>query len=387
VDIVIVGGGIIGTMHAFLAVRAGHRVVQIEREDEARGASVRNFGLVWISGRAPGAELDLALRARELWEKVGAAVPGVSLRANGSLTIARSDAEAAVLAQVCDRDCADGRGFALLDPGAARAVNPALRGRFTAALHCTRDGVVEPRVAAKAIRTALSEGDGYRWLPGREVVDYGERHVVDDHGATHRGDLVVLATGAWHRGLLGPHLGGVESTVRRCRLQMMQTEPLDEPLTTSVADGDSLRYYPAFATPALQRLPVQLPVPAAFHMQLLMVQRLDGSLTIGDTHAYVEPFDFDLPEQPYQHLVSVAEVILGRPLPPIRRRWAGVYSQLQPDVSGRRDPLSAGPISSGLYHRSWPAPGVVLVTGPGGRGMTLSPVIAEETLSLAEVSR
>ena len=93
-DIVIVGGGIIGTMHAFLAVRAGHRVVQIEREDEARGASVRNFGLVWISGRAPGAELDLALRARELWEKVGAAVPGVSLRANGSLTIARSDAEA-----------------------------------------------------------------------------------------------------------------------------------------------------------------------------------------------------------------------------------------------------------------------------------------------------
>ena len=56
-DIVIVGGGIIGTMHAFLAVRAGHRVVQIEREDEAGGASVRNFGLVWISGRAPGAEL------------------------------------------------------------------------------------------------------------------------------------------------------------------------------------------------------------------------------------------------------------------------------------------------------------------------------------------
>jgi FAD dependent oxidoreductase TIGR03364 len=386
VDIVIVGGGIIGTMHAFLAVRAGHRVVQIEREDEARGASVRNFGLVWISGRAPGAELELALRARELWDEVGAAVPGVSLRANGSLTIARSDAEAAVLAQVCDRDCADDRGFALLDPGAARAVNPALRGRFTAALHCTRDAVVEPRVAAKAIRAALSEGDGYRWLPGREVVDYGDRHVVDDHGVTHRGDLVVLATGAWHRGLLGPHLGGA-GTVRRCRLQMMQTEPLDEPLTTSVADGDSLRYYPAFATPALQRLPAQLPVPAAYHMQLLMVQRLDGSLTIGDTHAYVEPFDFDLPEQPYQHLVSVAEVILGRPLPPIRRRWAGVYSQLQPDVPGRRDPLSGGPISSGLYHRSWPAPGVVLVTGPGGRGMTLSPAIAEETLSLAEVSR
>ena len=29
---------------------------------------------------------------------------------------------------------------------------------------------------------------------------------------------------------------------------------------------------------------------AAHHLQLLMVQRADGGLTIGDTHAYDEPF-------------------------------------------------------------------------------------------------
>ena len=34
---------------------------------------------------------------------------------------------------------------------------------------------------------------------------------------------------------------------------------------------------------------------------------------------------------------------------------------------------------SALYHRSEPEPGVVLVTGPGGRGMTCAPAIAEET--------
>jgi glycine/D-amino acid oxidase-like deaminating enzyme len=34
-----------------------------------------------------------------------------------------------------------------------------------------------------------------------------------------------------------------------------------------------------------------------------------------------------------------------------------------------------------LYHRSQVAPGVVLVTGPGGRGMTCSPAIAEETFA------
>ena len=34
--------------------------------------TARNFGLIWVSGRAPGAEPALALRARELWEKLAA---------------------------------------------------------------------------------------------------------------------------------------------------------------------------------------------------------------------------------------------------------------------------------------------------------------------------
>ena len=41
-------------------VRRGHRVVQLEREPEARGATVRNFGLVWVSGRSTS-ELETTL--------------------------------------------------------------------------------------------------------------------------------------------------------------------------------------------------------------------------------------------------------------------------------------------------------------------------------------
>jgi glycine/D-amino acid oxidase-like deaminating enzyme len=35
------------------------------------------------------------------------------------------------------------------------------------------------------------------------------------------------------------------------------------------------------------------------------------------------------------------------------------------------------------YHASEAAPGVTLVTGPGGRGMTCAPAIAEETFTRA----
>lgn len=366
--VIVVGAGVVGTMHAWHAVNRGHEVVQIERETEARGASLRNFGQIWVSGRAGGEELETALRARELWEEIGARVPALGFRPNGSLTPVRGDLERAVAEAAVARPGAAARGYKLLTPGEARAINPALRGDFDAALYCERDAAVEPRTAQLALRAELLRSPGYTFLPGREVREVvGERAVRDDHGEVHTGDAVVLATGAWLGGLVR-ELAGPDLPVRRVRLQMMQTDPLGEPLTTSVADADSFRYYPAYASPALDELNARQPQPAtaAEHaMQLLMVQRADGGLTIGDTHEYEHPFAFDTVEDPYDHLTGVVESLLGRPLPKIRRRWAGVYAQCTD--------------TSRVVHRQRVRDGVWLVTGPGGRGMTCSPAIAETT--------
>ncbi|MFE1901309.1 TIGR03364 family FAD-dependent oxidoreductase [Streptomyces yangpuensis] len=367
--VIVVGGGVVGTMHAWQAVERGHEVVQIEREAEARGASLRNFGQIWISGRAGGEELATALRARELWERIGAEVPGLGFRANGSLTPVRTAREYAVAEAALARPDAAARSYELLGADEARRINPALRGTFEAALWCGRDAAVEPRTAQLHLREALKAraGGRYTFLPGREVREVtGPGAVRDDHGDVHRGDAVVLATGAWLSGLvreLAPDL-----PVRRVRLQMMQTAPLGEELTTSVADADSFRYYPAYRSAALDELnagQAQTAVAAAHAMQLLMVQRRDGGLTIGDTHEYEHPFAFDTVEDPYDHLTEVVESFLGRPLPKIRNRWAGVYAQCT-------DPTR-------VVHRRQVADGVWLVTGPGGRGMTCSPAIAETT--------
>lgn len=366
--VTVVGAGVVGTMHAWQAVERGHEVVQIEREAEARGASLRNFGQIWVSGRAGGEELATALRARELWEGIGARVPGLGFRPNGSLTPVRGGLELAVAEAAVAREDAAARGHKLLTPGEARALNPALRGEFTAALYCERDAAVEPRTAQLALREELLKSPNYTFLPGREVREVvGAGAVRDDHGDVHRGDVVVLCTGAWLGGLVR-ELAGPDLPVRRVRLQMMQTDPLGEPLTTSVADADSFRYYPAYASDALDALnagQAQAQMAAAHRMQLLMVQRADGGLTIGDTHEYEHPFAFDTVEDPYDHLTEVVESLLGRPLPKVRRRWAGVYAQCT-------DP-------GRVVHRQQVRDGVWLVTGPGGRGMTCSPAIAETT--------
>jgi FAD dependent oxidoreductase TIGR03364 len=363
--IVVIGGGVLGTMHAVAARRRGYEVVHLEREGEARGASVRNFGLVWVSGRRAGAELALALRARELWAELGAAVDGLCFRPAGSLTLATDDAELRVLKEAAALPDAVRRDFELLDPGAVRAVNPALRGELAGGLLCRADAIVEPRLVLPALRGYLA-GPGYEWLPGREVTEIVPNSVRDHTGAWHQCDLAVLCPGAALTGVVGQYARSLaRDGVRRVRLQMMQTAPLAERLTTAVADGDSLRYYPAYDLPGRSQLPPQAPVAARTGAQLLMVQRTDGGLTIGDTHEYEEPFTFDVDADAYDHLQGRAEALLGAPIPRVQRRWAGVYSEVG--------------TGSALYHRSEPEPGVVLVTGPGGRGMTCAPAIAEET--------
>jgi glycine/D-amino acid oxidase-like deaminating enzyme len=380
-----VGGGILGTMHAVMARRRGYAVTHLEREPGGRGASVRNFGLVWVSGRRAGAELELALRARTLWAEIAGLAPGTGFRPAGSLTIATSEAELAVMRDAVVLPDAKQREFEVLSPDEVRSVNPALRGEFLGGLYCRADAIVEPRVALPALRASLA-GPAYEWLPGHEAVEVTAGGVRDQQGRWHRGDLVVLCTGANFTGVAGPHLtssGALASAVptsdaaaesagtagprglRRVRLQMLQTLPFGGKLTTAVADGDSLRYYPAYDVPSLSTLPPQAPVAAASRAQLLLVQRLDGSLTIGDTHEYDEPFGFDVDETAYDHILMRASALLGAELPRVQRRWAGVYSE----VVG----------TGAIYHRSSVAPGVVLVTGPGGRGMTCSPAIAEET--------
>ena len=154
--VVVVGGGVLGMMHALEARRRGHEVVHLEREPVPRGASVRNFGLIWVSGRAPGAELELALRARARWAQIAVQVPGTGFRAVPSLTLAADEAELGLLKEAASLPEAGLRGYELLGPDECRAVNGALRGEFTGGLLGRRDAVVEPRQALGALRVHLT---------------------------------------------------------------------------------------------------------------------------------------------------------------------------------------------------------------------------------------
>ena len=136
-----------------------------------------------------------------------------------------------------------------------------------------------------------------------------------------------------------------------------------------MADGNSLRYYGAFREFSDAMLSPQDEALARYRIQLLCQQRLDGGLTLGDTHEYAQPFAFEISEEAALLVHRLALEAVGAPFPNISRRWVGVYDQMV-EVSDDE-----------LYLRREVARGVVAVTGVGGRGMTISPAVAESTFS------
>jgi FAD dependent oxidoreductase TIGR03364 len=365
---VVVGAGVLGTLHAHRLIEAGFDVVHLEADPLPTSASVRNFGLVWVSGRRTGEELDAARRGRRSWEELSHHVPGIGFRALGSLTVAVLPEELKVMEDFAHSPDAAERNMELVDPATLHRRNPALSDQVLGALWAPEDAVIEPGRVLGAIRTHLEQSGRYRFVPERFVTDAGTGWVTDHLGERWDGDLVVLAVGSLRSGLVGSHLA--EAPLRRVGLHMLSTEPLEGDLPTAIADADTLRYYPAYRSARLEDLPARSEAAEQHEMQLLMVQRADGTLTIGDTHRYEEPFDFAFAEEVADELVQRVRRILAIPVPRIVRRWTGVYSQCTDDR---------------LCYRAEVMPAVWVVTGPGGRGMTCAPAIAEDTLSAAGV--
>ncbi len=86
-DLAVVGAGIVGLAHALAAARRGLRVVVIDRDAQANGASIRNFGLVVVSGQEPGPSRKRAERSREVWLELSEQA-GIGILHTGKLVAA-----------------------------------------------------------------------------------------------------------------------------------------------------------------------------------------------------------------------------------------------------------------------------------------------------------
>src|SRR5690606_12445703 len=90
-DLIVVGGGILGTFHAYHALVKGLEVLHLEKDNFPVGSTVRNFGQVVPSGMS-GKWFDYGIRGLELYGAIQREFD-ISIRNNGSFYIASDDEE------------------------------------------------------------------------------------------------------------------------------------------------------------------------------------------------------------------------------------------------------------------------------------------------------
>ncbi|AZS39726.1 Monomeric sarcosine oxidase [Microbacterium oxydans] len=210
VDVVVVGGGVMGLATAWALVRRGLRPVVLERfarghrEGASHGAT-RNFNNAYDEEHY----LDLLVRARQGWDALGSVGGESLLRLHGLVT--HGDIDIAAV-----RSGLEGRGIpsAVLSPAEAGARWPGMR--FGGDVLWSSDaGVVRAAEALRELERRVVIGGGeVRWSTPIERIEedsdgVGVTVAEDIH---LRAETVVVTAGAWTRTLL-PHFGLPRLTV------------------------------------------------------------------------------------------------------------------------------------------------------------------------------
>lgn len=367
-DVAIVGAGILGLAHAYVAVKAGKSVVVIERSPRAAGASVRNFGMVWPMGQPAGVMLELALRSRELWLEI-LNLARLPRRETGSLHLTYRADEATVAQEFAELGPRLGYECSWLKPcevlERSQAVQPE---GLVGGLWSSTELTVDPRQIIRALPGFLEEQYNVQFFFGTAVTAIEHPVLYTGNGRLHA-ETVIVCCGDDFETLYPRHFA--TSGLIRCKLQMMRTraQPNGWQLGPSLAAGLTLRFYPAFQVcgtlPALsRRIAEETPEYDRWGIHALVSQAADGALTLGDSHEYGLTVDIFNKEEIDQTILRYTRQFLRAPDLTVAERWYGVYAK-HPEK-----PLVV----------MQPEDGVRIVASPGGSGMTLSFGVAEQSI-------
>ena len=349
---------------AWAAARLGKRVVVIDRDAQANGASVRNFGFVTVTGQQEGETWRRAVRSRDLWAAV-APQAGIAVEHRGLvLPFRRPESESVARAFL---NTAMGADCAILTPAQLTDRFPRLRPRGAlGALTSPHELRVESRLAVPALRAWLERRWGVAFLGLTAALEVAPPVIRTSRGVI-AADAAIVCPGDDLVSLFPDAIA--RHGVTRCRLSMMRLANPGFRLTAAVMSDLSLVRYLGYAdlpeAAALRGvLQEEQPEHLRHGVHLIVTQGADGSLVVGDSHHYADTPDPFASDDVEALILKEFEAALGVAPPPVTERWTGTYSSA-PDRA--------------MFVET-PAPDIRLVMVTSGSGASTAFAIAEEVI-------
>jgi len=343
-DVVIVGGGVMGSACAWELARRGRRVVVLERSVPGAEASSAAAGILGaqLEAQSKGPLVTLARESRRLYpgwvrDLRRATDIDVGFRACGALEVTRTLAEAR---RVAKRTAWQKPTPRLLDRRALTRREPALGPGMAAAVAFDADARVDPRALFRALHIAAARS-GVEFRSGayvRRVTTVNGRAtgVMLDDGSVVAARDVIVAAGSWTTLVEG--LGIAPGAVVPARGQIVELET-PEPLLTSVIVG-----------------------PRAY-----LVPRDDGRVLVGSTMEFVG-YRREVTAGAVRDLLDAAiELVPGLATAGVKQSWSSFRPYTQDQL-----PLIGGT----------PTPHLWLASGHHRNGILLAPVTAAVVAAL-----
>lgn len=355
-DVVVVGGGLLGSWTAYWLARAGAAVTLIERTAISWGATGRNGGFVraGVSEGYSGAIARIGHEAtRAIWQLtlegqnlVGQVIAKEGIdcdyRQPGTLSLALGDESMAAMVRGAALLEADGLGGELLDrQGVQEQIKTPLGPEIAGGLYFADGGLLHSaRYLAGVARAAQAHGARLCQAEVQGLTPSGDGTLVETSRGTVRAGKVIVALNAWSDELL-PALAGIIVPVRG---QILSYEPLPPVFTSGV--GASV-------------------TPTGEYWQ----QTPDGAIVLGGCRADAPGQDVGVREPvPTPEVTAAVEAVFPRLFPQlgglrVARRWAGL-------MAFTADFLPVADAAPGL-------PGVWFAGGFCGHGMPYGPRLGQ----------
>ncbi|SFR65002.1 TIGR03364 family FAD-dependent oxidoreductase [Maribacter stanieri] len=374
-DLVVVGGGVLGTFHAYHAMKKGLKVALLEKDSMPKSATVRNFGQVVPSGMNTKWQ-EYGRKSLKIYKKIHAKF-NITVRQEGSIYLASNEEEVQLIEELREINRINEYTSILFTKAECLSRYPGLNENYVkAGLFFPEEITVEPRTMIGRIHKYLQKKGLSIFYQSKVIECYALGNEVTTQLANGRmllSSKVIICNGSDFKTLY-PQLFAT-SDLEISKLQMMQTKPQENyKIPGSVLTGLSIRRYEAFAEcPSYLKIKSKelLESPEKkWGVHILFKQAMDGSVILGDSHEYadaenIDDLGFDLNMEIDNLMIKKAKEIFELPTYEINQRWFGMYSQCK---------------NSDIFERTIDR-NIHIVTGIGGKGMTGSAGFAKHNIN------
>lgn len=226
-DVVIIGGGIVGSFTALELARRDRQPVVLEKGQIGGEQSSRNWGYIRQAAREDP-EIPLMMEANRVWSNLENEV-GVSIdwAQRGNLRLLAADSDLEWYQNWTAKGNKLGIPTRMLAPDEIADVLPGVHGTWAGAMYTPNDGQADPARASTAVAGA-ARAAGARVLPGVTaqaiLVRAGRVVGVATPHATIATETVVVCGGVWSRRLLRPL--GLDLPLQWVRSTVAETAPV-----------------------------------------------------------------------------------------------------------------------------------------------------------------